>query len=97
MGLRNGNEYASPSTSINPNDNNVLNFYIEKMRYFDKPKKINVFTIKLIYLKLSNLGRNLLTFQDSNTVNAILGYLYIQCIMQQSTKPIDEYVRSVHF
>jgi len=53
--------------------------------------------IKLIYKKLSELRVHLLTFQDYQTVITILSYLYNECIIQKSTKPIDEFCEQLIF
>jgi hypothetical protein len=58
----------------------------------ERKKKINQFKVSLILSKLEKLRIHLRSHFDVNRVNQILSYLYNECISNNSTKPIDEFL-----
>ena len=50
----------------------------------------------MILSKLEKLRFHLISHFDLDRVNQILTYLYNECILQKSTKPIDEFQNFYH-
>ena len=80
--------YRSPINPTHYESNLTWDSYTD----FEKKKKINLFTVNVILTKLNKLRLHLISHIDVDRVNPILSYLYTECILKKSTKPIDKYL-----
>ena len=62
-----------------------------------KKKEINLIKVNMILSKLEKLRFRLISHFDVDKVNQISLYLYNECILQKSTKPIDEFQNLLQF
>jgi hypothetical protein len=84
----NSHPYRSPLNSTQYESNLTHDQYPE----FENKRKINIFKVSMILTKLNELRLQLISHMDVDRVNSILSYLYNECILQKSTKPIDNYL-----
>ena len=92
--INNNNHYPSRSP-LNPTHYESTSTH-ELYSDGERKKKINHFQATMILSKLEKLRFHLITHFDLERVNQILTYLYNECILHKSTKPIDEFQNFYH-
>jgi len=85
--------YRSPLNTTHYESNLTRESYSD----VEKKKEINLIKVNMILSKLEKLRFRLISHFDVDRVNQILSYLYNECILQKSTKPIDEFQNLLQF
>ena len=93
--INHNNHYPSGSP-VNPN-HYESDLTHELYSYGERKKKMNQFKASIILSKLEKLRFHLLSHVEVDRVDQILSYLYNDCILNKSTKPIDEFQNLLPF